>query len=68
MRGRKLRQQVQCPLENIDFSKYVDGYNSSSYIYDMYAICNHSGGLMGGHYTLLLKMPIRNGIYLTIHR
>lgn len=55
MRGRKLRQQVQCPLENIDFSKYVDGYNSSSYIYDMYAICNHSGGLMGGHYTAFIK-------------
>lgn len=55
MRGRKLRQQVQCPLENIDFSKYVDGYNSSSYIYDMYGICNHSGGLMGGHYTALIK-------------
>ena len=55
MCGRKLRQQVQCPLENIDFSKYVDGYNSSSYIYDMYAICNHTGGLMGGHYTAFIK-------------
>jgi len=60
MRGRKLRQMVQCPLENIDFSKYVDGYNSSSYVYDLYAICNHSGGLMGGHYTAFIKNANNN--------
>jgi len=48
---------VDFPLEDLNLSKYVVGYDSKSYIYDLYGICNHSGGLMGGHYTACIKNP-----------
>jgi ubiquitin C-terminal hydrolase len=53
--NRKLQQLVTFPLENLDLSSYVTGYNNNSYIYDLYGVCNHSGGLMGGHYTSFVK-------------
>lgn len=54
--GSKKRQDlVEFPLEDLDLSKYVTGYNSKQYKYDLYAICNHSGGPMGGHYTSYIK-------------
>jgi len=46
---------VDFPLEGLDLSSYVVGYNKESYIYDVYGICNHSGGNMGGHYTSFVK-------------
>ena len=53
--SRKLQKLVHTPLENNDFSKYVIGYNKQSYIYDLYAVCNHMGGCNGGHYTAYVK-------------
>ena len=50
---------VSFPLENLDLSKYVVGYNKSKYVYHLYGICNHSGGSHGGHYTSFVK--IANG-------
>ena len=37
--------------------KHVDvvGYDKSSYIYDLYGICNHSGNVLGGHYWAYVK-------------
>lgn len=55
MNGRKINKIVDAPIENADFTKYVKGYNASSYIYDLYGICNHSGNSMGGHYTAYIK-------------
>ncbi len=49
--GGKLNTLVNFPLNMLDLSSYVDGYNASSYKYELYGVCNHSGGLMGGHYT-----------------
>ena len=46
---------VDFPLEDLDMSSYVVGYNKSTYIYDLYAICNHSGNVMGGHYNASIK-------------
>lgn len=46
---------VDFPLENLDLTKYVVGYDKDSYKYDLYGICNHSGGLTGGHYTACVK-------------
>ena len=46
---------VTFPLENLDLSKYVIGYKKESYKYDLYGICNHSGNVMGGHYTSYVK-------------
>ena len=49
--GHKSRALVRCPLEPIDFSPYVIGYNPSQYRYCLYAVCQHHGGAQGGHYT-----------------
>jgi ubiquitin carboxyl-terminal hydrolase 8 len=51
----KLNSMIDFPLENLDLSKYVSGYSASTYKYDLYGICNHSGGVMGGHYTSFVK-------------
>jgi ubiquitin C-terminal hydrolase len=46
---------VEAPLTNADFSKYVKGYHSNSYVYELYGVCNHIGGMLGGHYTAYIK-------------
>ena len=51
----KLKTNVAKKFENVDFSKYVNGYNKNSYKYDLYGVCNHSGGTFGGHYTCCVK-------------
>ena len=53
--NRKNQVFVDFPLENLDLSKYVIGYNNESYVYDLYAVCNHSGSSLGGHYTSFVK-------------
>jgi ubiquitin C-terminal hydrolase len=47
--------KIEAPLNNADFSKYVKGYQQQSYKYDLYGVCNHSGGVQGGHYTAYIK-------------
>jgi ubiquitin C-terminal hydrolase len=42
---------VDFPIENLDLSKYVIGYNARKYIYDLYGVVNHIGDVHGGHYT-----------------
>ena len=58
---RKNNCYVDIPLNPIDLSKYVIGYQKDSYIYELYGICNHSGNVMGGHYTANIKTE--NGWY-----
>lgn len=53
--NRKNQMLIDFPLENLDLSKYVSGYKKESYIYDLYAVCNHSGSALGGHYTSFIK-------------
>lgn len=53
--GRKDSTNVSVELTDVDFSSYVKGYNSNSYIYDLYGVANHSGGSNGGHYTAIIK-------------
>jgi ubiquitin carboxyl-terminal hydrolase 8 len=52
---QKLNSQIHFPLTDLDLSKYVRGYNAASYRYDLYGICNHMGGVLGGHYTAFVK-------------
>jgi len=59
----KINKQIEFPLENLDLSNYVEGYNSSSYVYDLYGICNHYGGVLGGHYTAFIKNAQNNWIH-----
>jgi hypothetical protein len=52
---QKINNNIDFPIENLDLSKHVCGYNSSSYKYDLFGVCNHMGGVMGGHYTAFVK-------------
>jgi ubiquitin C-terminal hydrolase len=54
---RKNNTLVSYPLNDLDMSPYVVGYKRASYKYDLYAVANHSGGVMGGHYTAYVKNP-----------
>ena len=54
-KSKKNQQFIDIPINNVNFSKYVEGYAKESFIYDLYAICNHHGGLDGGHYSATIK-------------
>jgi ubiquitin carboxyl-terminal hydrolase 8 len=45
------------PSAPLDLSKYIVGYSPSQYKYELYGVCNHMGGLTGGHYTAYIKKP-----------
>jgi ubiquitin C-terminal hydrolase len=54
-RNQKNQILITFPLDNLDLSKYVVGYKKQSYVYELYGVCNHSGGALGGHYTSYVK-------------
>lgn len=63
----KIRTKVVFPLTSLDLSEYVSnvaddtqpdrraGDNPADYVYDLYAVSNHLGGMAGGHYTAFVK-------------
>lgn len=53
--SKKNNMLVDFPINDLDLSKYVIGYDKDSYKYDLYGICNHSGSTLGGHYTAYVK-------------
>jgi len=53
--GRKQQSFIDFPIDNLNLSKYVVGYDKHSYVYDLYGICNHSGNTGGGHYYAYIK-------------
>jgi ubiquitin carboxyl-terminal hydrolase 8 len=54
-RFQKNQILVTFSLDDLDLSKYVIGYKKKIYNYELYGVCNHSGGVMGGHYTSYVK-------------
>jgi ubiquitin C-terminal hydrolase len=54
-RNQKNQILISFPMDNLDLSNYVIGYNKKTYIYELYGICNHSGSVHGGHYTCYVK-------------
>jgi ubiquitin carboxyl-terminal hydrolase 8 len=46
---------ISFPLDNLDLSEYVIGYKKEIYKYELYGVCNHMGGVLGGHYTSFVK-------------
>ena len=52
---KKRQDVIDIPLLDLDLSPYVIGYKRKSYVYDLYAVCNHEGGCSGGHYTATVK-------------
>jgi ubiquitin carboxyl-terminal hydrolase 4/11/15 len=52
---RKLQHTIDFPLYNLDLSKYATGYGSRNNVFDLFGVCNHTGGVLGGHYTAYVK-------------
>jgi ubiquitin C-terminal hydrolase len=46
---------VTFPLDILDLTPYTIGYNNVDYKYELFGICNHFGGILGGHYTSYVK-------------
>ena len=52
---KKISKKIDVPLTDLDLSKYVIGYNNTSYVYDLFGVCNHMGSSFSGHYTAYIK-------------
>ncbi len=51
----KINAHVSYPINDLDLSKYVRGYNKNSFQYELYGVVNHYGNSNGGHYTVFIK-------------
>lgn len=51
----KINSVIDFPIDTLDLSPYVCGYKPQNYKYELFGVCNHSGGLSGGHYTAHVK-------------
>ncbi|KAJ0235547.1 Peptidase C19 [Hirschfeldia incana] len=60
----KIDTFVDFPIHDLDLSKYVTNKEGGSYLYELYAISNHYGGLTGGHYTAYAKLMDENKWYV----
>ena len=52
--NRKIENFVEFPIEGLDLSNYLPK-KDEQYIYDLFAVANHQGGLHGGHYFAYCK-------------
>lgn len=53
---KKNHKMISFPIDKLDLSKYVVGYNKNIYKYKLFGICNHHGRVpYGGHYTSLVN-------------
>uniref|UniRef100_A0A672ST52 ubiquitinyl hydrolase 1 n=1 Tax=Sinocyclocheilus grahami TaxID=75366 RepID=A0A672ST52_SINGR len=56
----KINDMVDFPVRNLDLSKFCIGHKCDIQqppIYDLYAVINHYGGMIGGHYTAYARLP-----------
>ncbi|XP_076019456.1 ubiquitin carboxyl-terminal hydrolase 19 isoform X2 [Genypterus blacodes] len=56
----KINDMVDFPARNLDLSKFCIGQKDEMQhppIYDLYAVINHYGGMIGGHYTAYARLP-----------
>ena len=53
--NRKDQKYIDFPLKGLDFKNHIIGYDKNKYVYDLFGIANHSGGVLGGHYTSFYK-------------
>lgn len=52
---KKSQINITFPIDELDLSSYVIGYKKENYKYELYGVCNHSGNVLGGHYTSYVK-------------
>ena len=51
------------PPRNLDLSRFCIGQKDELQqppVYDLYAVINHYGGMIGGHYTAYARLPSDN--------
>nr|XP_040048200.1 ubiquitin carboxyl-terminal hydrolase 19 isoform X2 [Gasterosteus aculeatus aculeatus] len=58
----KINDMVDFPVRNLDLSQFCIGQKDEEQmqqppIYDLYAVINHYGGMIGGHYTAYARLP-----------
>ncbi|KAG7265985.1 hypothetical protein CRUP_012645 [Coryphaenoides rupestris] len=56
----KINDMVDFPVRNLDLSRFCIGQKDDMQqapVYDLYAVINHYGGMIGGHYTAYARMP-----------
>ncbi|XP_038627846.1 ubiquitin carboxyl-terminal hydrolase 19 isoform X4 [Tachyglossus aculeatus] len=55
----KINDMVEFPVRNLDLSKFCIGQKDDHQLptYDLYAVINHYGGMIGGHYTAYARLP-----------
>jgi ubiquitin C-terminal hydrolase len=53
--SRKITDYIDYPINDLQLTKYISGYSATSYIYELYGVCNHIGTPYGGHYTSFVK-------------
>lgn len=56
----KINDMVDFPVRNLDLSKFCIGQKDELQqppVYDLYAVINHYGGMIGGHYTAYARLP-----------
>ncbi|XP_059520748.1 ubiquitin carboxyl-terminal hydrolase 19 isoform X3 [Myotis daubentonii] len=54
----KINDLVEFPVRNLDLSKFCIGQKEEQLpSYDLYAVINHYGGMIGGHYTACARLP-----------
>ncbi|CAD8146174.1 unnamed protein product [Paramecium pentaurelia] len=57
----KIVQYVDFPLENFNIQPFIlEKESQQPYVYDLFAVSNHYGGMGGGHYTAYAKNPMYN--------
>lgn len=54
-RRDKIDTHVDFPLKDLDMSSYVINPEHPPALYDLIGVCNHYGGMGGGHYTAYAK-------------
>ncbi|KAJ2181317.1 hypothetical protein GGF45_001584 [Coemansia sp. RSA 551] len=59
----KIDVLVDFPLTDLDLTQTVAGPSGSDLVYDLHAVCNHYGGMGGGHYTAYARNPEDNMWY-----
>ncbi|XP_074861714.1 ubiquitin carboxyl-terminal hydrolase 19 isoform X1 [Carettochelys insculpta] len=55
----KINDMVEFPVRSLDLSKFCIGQKEEQQppTYDLYAVINHYGGMIGGHYTAYARLP-----------
>ena len=57
--GNKLNYIINYPIEGLNMGQYIK-YNENDNIYDLFAVTNHQGNYIGGHFFAYVKNFLNN--------